>query len=91
MATPTLTRITQFKQVGPRQFTARVTVDNVTVDVEYMDGSWKQVVRDGPRKQSFHRREVPVFVAEALQEKVPRELRLRACDRPQKKPQAVAA
>lgn len=77
--------ITKFEQVGPRQFTARVTLDGVTVDVEYVDGSWKQVVREAPRVQRFRRKEVPVSVAAALQQKMPAELRMRACERPKKK------
>lgn len=92
--TPTLPRpegltITQFRQVGERQFKARVSLGGATVDVEYTDGSWKQVVRQAPRSRTWVRREVPVAVAAALCDRLPREMRVRAADRP--KPKETAA
>lgn len=77
--------ITKFQKVGERQFTARVSLEGVTVDVEYMDGSWKQVVRKAPRSREMVRREVPVGVAAALCDRLPRELRMRKCDLPKPK------
>lgn len=76
MTKETRLTITKFTEVGQRHYTARVSLNGETINVEYRYGSWMHVVDENTL------REVKPFVAEALQEKMPRDMRLRACDRP---------
>lgn len=62
----------------PGYWSARVSVDGATIDVDRRHGSWQAVVRDAPGKRSFHRVEVVPALAALLQKKVgPREKQLR--------------
>lgn len=49
---------------------ARVTVNGDTIQVDRRHGSWLAVLRDGPRRRSFHRAEVHPALAAELQRRV---------------------
>ena len=49
---------------------ARVSVNGDGVDVDRRYGSWRAIVRDGPRRRTFHVEEVHPDLAASLQAKV---------------------
>ena len=52
-------------------YTARVSSNGQTFNVDNKFGSWQAEVRNGPRQRSFCRRDVLPRVAAALQDKLP--------------------
>lgn len=49
---------------------ARVTVAGDTIQVDRRYGSWQAVLRDGPRRRSFHRADIHPALAAELQRRV---------------------
>ena len=49
---------------------ARVTVAGDTIHVDRRYGSWHAILRDGPRRRSFHRADVHPALAAELQRRV---------------------
>lgn len=88
MPNPTLIRITKFTKVTDKHYTARVTASGETIEVEYIYGSWWAIVHDG---SGTKHRELAFWIKEALQEKMPLELRRRACELPKSKASEAAA
>lgn len=66
-------RVTQLRRDPTGGYwTARVSLDGTTIDVDRCDGSWMASVRRAPGHRTFVRREVLPFVAAVLQDRVRR-------------------
>lgn len=69
MNEPELT-ITKLRRCDGGWWTARATIDGVTVEVDCRYGSWQAEVRAAPRVQQHVRKDLDPSVARRLQEKV---------------------